>query len=115
MLLRKSELSNFVEASIVRYARPFNLGEYCARRFRHGRAFAAKRTPKVPVPKAVPLALVLPVVRTARVLGNAWHYPKLRAAALGWLPAIFVAETCWSAGELVGYLTRNPGNPSGLA
>lgn len=114
-LLGEGLAPRLVEAAKVRYARPIEFGEYCARRFRHGRAYAAKRTPKVPAPKAVPLALVLPLVRTGRVLKNAWQYPKLRAAALGWLPAIFAAETCWSAGELVGYVTHNPGTPSRLA
>ena len=114
-LLGEGLAPRLVETAKVRYARPLEFGEYCARRFRHGRAYAAKRAPRVPLAKAIPLALVLPVVRTWRVLSHAWHYPKLRAAALGWLSAIFAAETCWSVGELVGYVTRNPGNPSGLA
>lgn len=113
-LLRQGLSPRFVEGAVVRYARPFRSGEYCSRRFHHGRAFAAARTPRLSLFIAVPMTAVLPFVRTARIVRHAWRHESLRAAVLRWLPAILVAETCWSAGELVGYVTRRPGDASAL-
>lgn len=103
-----------VEQARVRYARPYRFTEYCGRRFRHGRAYAAKRTPKVPLLKAIPMTLALPVVRADRILVHAWRYKQFRLPCLRRLPAILLAETCWSAGELVGYVTRRAGDESKL-
>lgn len=102
-----------VEGAKVQYARAFRLADYCWRRFRHGRAYAAKRTPKLPLVEAIPLSFVLPFVRTGRVLGHARRYGQA-STWLGWMPAIFIAETCWSAGELTGYTTRHAGDESKL-
>lgn len=104
-----------VSGAKVRYARPIRFVEYCGRRFRHGRAYAAKRVPAISLVKAVPLAFALPFVRSERVRSHAWRYPDFRSASLRWLPAIFLAETCWSAGELLGYVSRRPGDPCDLA
>lgn len=113
-LLGEGLAPRLVDGAKVRYERPLQFGAYCARRFRHGRAFAAKRTPTLPVLRAIPLALALPFVRSARILGNTWRHPQLRVAALRWLPAALLAETCWSAGELIGYLSRKPGDQAAL-
>lgn len=103
-----------IEDAVVHYSRPFALNEYCSRRFRHGRSYAAKRTPKLSLLVAIPMTLVLPFVRTARILRHAWRHPQFRLPSLRWLPHILIAETCWSAGELAGYATGNPGDSSAL-
>jgi hypothetical protein len=103
-----------VETAVVLYSRQLRLGDYCGRRFRHGRAYAAARTPRLSILLAVPLTAALPLVRTTRIIGHAWRYKALRLASLRWLPAIFLAESFWSAGELIGYVTRRPGDTSAL-
>ena len=103
-----------IEDAVVLSSRPFSLLEYCSRRFRHGRSYAAKRTPKLSLLVAIPMTLVLPFVRTARILRHAWRHPQFRLPSLRWLPHILIAETCWSAGELAGYATGNPGDSSAL-
>ena len=113
-LLQQGLSPKYVADAVVQYARPFALGDYCRRRFRHGRAYAASRIPRVALVRALPLSLMLPLVRTARVLRHAWRHQELRGARLVSLPAIFVAETCWSLGELTGYVTRRPGELSRL-
>lgn len=103
-----------VDEAVVLYARPFHLAEYCGRRFRHGRAYAAKRTPKLSALVAIPMTVALPAVRTARILRHAWRHRHLRLPSVRWFPAILLAETCWSAGEMVGYVTGRAGDPSRL-
>ena len=46
-LLRQGLAPRLIGDAVVLYARPFQFGDYCGRRFRHGRAFAATRTPRV--------------------------------------------------------------------
>jgi hypothetical protein len=113
-LLHQGLAPRFVEDAVVLYARPFRLREYCRRRFHHGRAFAATRTPGLSLVAAVPLTAVLPFVRTARIVRHAWSHKNLRLASLLWFPAILTAETCWSAGELAGYVTHRPGEAATL-
>ena len=113
-LLEEGLMPKRVEDAVVLYARSFALQDYCGRRFRHGRSYAAKRTPKLSLLVAIPMTFALPFVRTARILGHAWRHPQFRMASLRWLPEIFLAETCWSAGELVGYVTGEAGDASAL-
>jgi hypothetical protein len=103
-----------VENAVVLYSRQFRFGEYCGRRFRHGRAYAAARTPRLSVLLAVPLTAALPFIRAARIIRHAWRHKGFRLASLRWLPAIILAESFWSAGELTGYVTRRPGDTSAL-
>lgn len=113
-LLGEGLAPKLAEQARVRYARPFGFSDYCGRRFRHGRAYAAKRTPKLSLLKAVPMTLVLPAVRTSRILAHAFQHRQGGLSWLRWFPAILLAETCWSAGELVGYVTGRPGDPARL-
>ena len=53
-------------------------------------------------------------MRTARIIRQGWRHKPLRLASLRWLPEILVAETCWSAGELTGYVSRSGGDSSAL-
>lgn len=100
--------------AVVTYTRPFRISAYCRRRFRHGRAFAAARAPRLSLIHVLCLSAVLPFVRTARILSHAWRHDELRLASLRWLAMIFLAESCWSAGELVGYVTHEAGRMSAL-
>lgn len=113
-LLEQGLSPRLVEKAVVLYARQFALRNYCGRRFRHGRAYAAARTPRLSLIVAVPMTAALPFVRTARILRHAWRHKQLRFASLRWLPEILLAESCWSAGELAGYVIRRPGPPSAL-
>jgi len=113
-LLQQGLSPQAVEAAVVLYSRQFRLGEYCGRRFRHGRAYAAARIPRLSILLAVPLTAALPLVRTARIIRQGWRHKPLRLASLRWLPEILVAETCWSAGELTGYVSRSGGDSSAL-
>jgi hypothetical protein len=113
-LLQRGLSPQRVEAAVVFYSRSFRLDEYCRRRFRHGRAYAAARTPRLSLFLAAPLTAALPLVRTARIIRHSWHHKGLRLASLRRLPAIILAESFWSAGELTGYVTRRPGDTSAL-
>lgn len=113
-LLREGLAPRYVSDAVVLYGRPFALGSYCLRRLRHGRAYAAARTPRLPLRRSVLLSAALPFLRTARIIRHAWRQKRLRGAGLLYLPAILVAETCWSIGEFVGYVTRRPGSSAGL-
>jgi hypothetical protein len=113
-LLQRGLSPQRVEAAVVLYSRRFRVREYCARRFRHGRAYAAARTPQLSLFLAVPLTAALPFVRTTRIIRHSWRQKALRVASLHWLAAIFLAESFWSAGELTGYVTRHPGDTSAL-
>ena len=113
-LLQQGLSPRCVDDAVVLYARPFHFGNYCGRRFRHGRAYAAARMPRLSRFVAVPMTALLPFLRTARVLRHAWRHELLRGPGLRWLPAVFAAEICWSAGELAGYLTYRSGEVSAL-
>jgi hypothetical protein len=107
----------WVDDALVQHDRPFALGAFCARRFLHGRSYGALQLSTLPGAAramAILKAPALPFVRTARILRHAGRLPAMRRAALRHLPAILAAETFWSAGELVGALTGNPGPASGL-
>ena len=64
--------------------------------------------------QAFPLCAALPFVRAGRIVQHAWRHRELRGASLRLLPAILLAEACWSAGELTGYVTRRPGNAAAI-
>lgn len=113
-LLREGLAPKFVPDAVVVYARANGFVDYCRRRFHHGRAYAASRTPRLALLKALPLTAALPFVRTGRVLRHAWRHRSLRSPAVRLLPLLLLAESCWSAGELTGYLTRRPGNAAAL-
>jgi hypothetical protein len=113
-LLQRGLSPQLLETAVVLYSRPFRLREYCGRRFRHGRAYAATRTPQLSLFRAVPLTAALPLLRTARIMRHAWRHKPLRLPSLRRLPAIILAEGFWSAGELAGYVTRRPGDTSAL-
>lgn len=108
-LIRQGLIPSRVDGAVALYERPIRFPVYCRRRFRHARAYAANRTPRLPLFVALPMILTLPGVRTLRILRHALQHKHLRLSSMVWLPRIVIAETCWSAGEMVGYLTRREG------
>lgn len=113
-LLEQGLAPKSVEDAVILYSRHLSFPDYCRRRFRHGRAYAAGRTARLPRPTLIMLTVALPLVRAARVARHAWRHDALRLPTLWWLPAILLAETCWSAGEFTGYVTRRGGNLAAL-
>ncbi|NUT00292.1 MAG: hypothetical protein HOP96_04900 [Sphingomonas sp.] len=111
-LLDEGLAPKFIGEAVVQYSRPFDFRDYCERRYRHGRSYAAKRTPRRSRLVTVPMSFVLPFVRTARIVRQSWRHRHLRRAMLRWIPVILLAETFWSAGELAGYVTGRSGNVS---
>jgi hypothetical protein len=96
-----------VDEAVVLHDKPFDLGAYIVRRYRHGRCYAAQRREQ---PGAAPgwvLALltpVLPLLRIWRIHGHAARIPGCRGAFWRYAPHILAAEAGWSFGELKGYL-----------
>lgn len=112
MLATGSLQSTWVTDAIVEHRRPFALLAFCRRRYRHGRSYGATRLTQANAPPRLILlgaTGLLPLVRVARIVRHAWRHSALRFAVLRRLPAILLAETCWSAGEFVGTLTGQPG------
>lgn len=113
MLATGSLQPTWVTDAIVEHRRPFALLAFCRRRYRHGRSYGAARLTQANAPPRLILlgaTGLLPLVRTARIVRRAWRHTALRFAVLRRLPAILLAETCWSAGEFVGTLTGRPGD-----
>lgn len=108
MLAASNTLSRqLIAGAAVDYQKCFSFGEYIAHRFRHGRSFAAGRPfPSLPTKiRAVISTPCLPVLRSWRIYRNAKRDPAcLRAVRRFWL-RIVVAETAWSFGEFLGYVT----------
>ena len=96
-----------VEQMIVRYRKPFAFRRYCLQRFNHGRSFAARRL-RAPGHPSKLLAIVftpaLPILRIWRIARWVSRIPQYRIALCKTVHLILAAETCWSAGELLGYL-----------
>ena len=67
--------------------------------FSHGRAFAAARTPHLPLVQAFPLCAALPFVRTGRIVRHAWRHRELRGVTLRLVPAILLAESLLVGGR----------------
>lgn len=113
-LVEEGLAPKFVADAVVYYGRSNDLRSYCSRRFHHGRAYAAERTPRLSFLKAIPLTAALPIVRTGRVVRHAWRHRSLRFPVARLFLRLLLAESCWSAGELIGYLTRRPGDATAL-
>jgi len=99
----------------VTYAKRYRAWYYLARRFAHGRTYAALRggslTSRWLRGASAP---ALPLLRLARVARSLRGKPSLRAALLRHAPYAFAAETAWSLGECAGYLTGKMGSAAFL-
>lgn len=91
----------------VCYQRPFHLGPYFVRRYRHGRCFATRRQSQVGGPGRIwclGFTPFLPVLRIARVIRACRRDPGLTSALRRHMLTVFLAECAWSAGEASGYI-----------
>lgn len=100
---------------VVIHQKAFALASYQRRRFRHGRAYAARRLKQPDAPPRLAAALftpLLPFLRVARIRRHAQRIEACRAAFRHFWPQLLWVEAGWSAGEFVGYLTGRGGDES---
>lgn len=100
---------------LVLHHKSFALGPYRRRRFRHGRAYAARRLTQPGAPPRLAAALftpILPFLRVARIHRHARRVETCRAAFWRFWPHLLWVEAGWSAGECLGYLTGRGGDES---
>jgi hypothetical protein len=96
----------------VIYEKRFETGHYLRRRFAHGRSFAALRSDEHGHRAMRFLALLtptLPLLRVYRIARAVFRKPHLRRALIRRLPFVLCAETAWSMGEGIGYVTARAG------
>ena len=101
-----------VDDATVDHRKPFAFGRYGLRRYRHGRCYAADRVKGRGLGerlKYAALTPLLPLVRVHRIWRHVTHAPRFRPAFFRFLPSIVAAESCWSFGELCGYLAGEGG------
>ena len=94
-------------ALIVRHERTWRAEKVLATRFHHGRGFAALRVRGRPARQRLPylaLAMALPPILVARVLGETVRRRRLVGRAVRALPWIVALSVSWSLGEFTGYL-----------
>jgi len=107
-----AQAPRLVPEAVVLHGKPYNRKGFSSRRYWHGRAFAAHRpgSPGAP-PRLLALLFtpLLPVLRVMRIHRHAARVEACRIAFWRFLPDLILAETCWSFGELVGYLTGDAG------
>lgn len=107
----------FCDGLEVFYSKRYRRQRYLVRRFAHGRTYAALRSHEQGLGMRLLRGLsspVLPLLRIGRVAGSISGKPELRAALLRHIAYAVAAETAWSLGECVGYLTARPGDPADL-
>ena len=107
----------FCDGLEVFYSKRYRPKRYLVRRFAHGRTYAAMRAQASGLGMRLLRGLsspVLPLLRIGRVANSVSGKPELRAALLRHLGYAAAAETAWSLGECVGYLTARPGDPANL-
>lgn len=109
-LRRKGVEPRFVADAAVGFDKAYPLLRYAVRRFSHGRGFAAGRSEGNRILWALGTP-VLPLLRLLRIVRATRGKPAARAALWTRTPAVVFAETAWSLGELVGYMTRSAGSP----
>lgn len=81
-------------------------------RFVWARSFAGTRVKVTPWPKRLVLAagcVVLPFLLSTRLAAGVIQRRRHRARFLAALPLVFLLNGLWALGELVGYVTGNPG------
>jgi hypothetical protein len=108
--LRARQISpQLVPMATVRYCKHYSFGHYLARRYAHGRNFAAHR-PGTFASVFVLITPLLPALRLARIFRGTKGKPIARAALWRHLAHIALAESAWSFGEALGYLTHRGAN-----
>jgi hypothetical protein len=94
------------------YRKQYSPAHYLCRRYAHGRSFAALRSVGSGRSGKRFLALLtpaLPALRVYRIARAVCPKPDLRRALIGQLGFVLCAETAWSFGECIGYLTARAG------
>lgn len=94
-------------ALAMRFAGGISAGTFLARRFRHGRYFAARRSEKFSMSQRLVRALgspVVPFVLMRRISGRVFAKHRYQAKFLVCLPLIACFLLAWAAGEGMGYL-----------
>lgn len=97
----------------VIYGKQYGRLHYLRRRFAHGRTYAALRSAGSGVSYRFWRTIsspVLPLLRLLRVANSLRGKPSLHAALWRHPAYALAAETAWSLGECVGYLTGQPGD-----
>ena len=103
--------------AVVTHMRAFDLRNFWDRRFHHARTYAAKRAAGTSLARRAFLMFTTPVVallRVWRIARHACRLPKLRRTFFRFIVPIFVSESSWALGELIGYTTLKPGNAGQL-
>lgn len=91
---------------VVQHERTWRAGVALATRFHHGRGFAALRLQGQPMRKRIPylpLAMLLPFVLVARVMGEMVGRRRLVGRAVFVSPWIAALSFSWALGEFMGY------------
>lgn len=108
-------IPELAEDCLVIHHKTLALGPYRRRRFRHGRAYAARRLTQPDAPPRLAAALftpLLPFLRVARIHRHARRVETCHGAFWRFWPHLLWVEAGWSAGEFVGYLTGRGGDES---
>ena len=98
-------------ALIMRFAGGISAGTFLARRFRHGRYFAARRSEKFTASQRLIRALgapIVPLVLLRRISGRIFARRRYQGKFVVCLPLIACFLLAWAAGEGMGYLTGYP-------
>ena len=101
----------------VSYFREGVRSTYWRRRYLHGRRFAAERCRQPDQPSrwfCAPFTVLLPMIRCWRILRSVAHVRHLRMAYHHHLWTIIGAETAWSLGECIGYITSTAARDQNL-
>ncbi len=102
-----------VEAAVAFHDRFFDASGYRKRRYSHGRAYGVSRRKGlgwVGVLVSLAKTILLPGLRTWRILMRVRHVAHLDQTARRHIWAILASEAAWSVGEFVGLATGNPGD-----
>jgi GT2 family glycosyltransferase len=105
------ELVTTPRAVVWQARRGLELRRALRERFVWARSFAGTRARLVGAKRWLYAALspLLPALMTGRLAKTAFARGRHRAQFLRALPVIVLLQTVWAAGELVGYLTADPG------
>ena len=114
--LQKSGSELFAEnGMVVKNMNSWRFEDCSTSPFHHGRAYAGQRLgPQFSVRRLFYglLAVLLPIVKSFRTLREIHSRKRTDLPLLKALPWILIFQSCWSAGELVGYLA-GPGDSIG--
>ncbi|MGI9079028.1 MAG: glycosyltransferase family 2 protein [Gemmatimonadaceae bacterium] len=103
---------------VVRHRRAVRIVPLLRERFQHARMYATARAANAGMATRMALAsgsVILPALLILRVAVVVTRKRRHIGRFFGALPSLAGMAVAWSCGELVGYVTRNPGTPSPLS